>query len=558
MMVAALLAGCGGGSDPAKTGDDPTRQPAGSGGQASAAYLVTDVSTGLPGLEAHQLHLVDPATGAVFKTISVGAWSRYELAGPITPAANGQGSTQGDASVLFFIRQLDDGQRQLFQTPLVGDRAGTDITRISNLTDACQIQETRVSRLDAVASWLVVEVAGPDRLCDHTIDNQFVLVRSDWGSAEPARDSPFGRHNVLVWEYNALGELAWIYGYSARFGALGAINATTGDIRPVAGGVTGQEVALFSPYPGNGHKMVVRVGQTLRVLSWSDGDATLGPVIATLVNESIPFNVADDQGVYFVDGLTVRRIDPLGMSSIVATLPADGEVQYEGAQTPSSLLIVQGPGNIPASTGNGSGSGAAGGSVGAVPALPTTRLWSISKTGGAARVVETLPGTSSIFVAGMSGEAVVYGSRPSDDLNGGYVTLKRFVANDASQAPATVASGVRYLYGAGGGQVGLHGATAPSHLLWCEVAGQPDNCRLDRLRSYKLSTNQVVELGPKPSASVTLPSWDLNGDIDYVDSHGRGLLDVYVQDAGGVNRYVRMWWLVNLDQPQSLQELSLP
>lgn len=551
-MLAVALTGCGGGSDK-KPEPEVNRQPAGAGQNASPNYLVTDSYTGLGGLNRHQLHLVHPETGAVFKSIPIGEYSRYELAGPLTPAASGRGGTLGDPNVLFFIRQYDNGQRQLFRAPLSGADAGTE-ARISRMSNVCNILESHIAHVDASIIWLMVDTAGVDNSCDNPEDNQIMFVRSDWDDNTWGQPSPFERERALAWEINSLGNLSWIYGYSERYGRLIGVSAVTGAFVEVANGVTGERVETFSPYPGGGARMLVRVGQTVRVFTWGLGglgEASLGPVITTLASEHIRFTAADEQGVYFADGLNVRRLNTQGVLSTLFTLPAGGEVQYEGAQTPASLVFVQGPllGSSPVSSGTGTGGSTSG------TAVSDTVLWVVPKAGGTARAVETMQGANAnIFVAGVAGAEVVYGMRNGYDEHGGFVTIKRFAAN-AAALPANVATGVRYLYSMGGHEIDAHGGRPPSHLLWCDVAGLANNCRIDRLRSYKLSNGAVVNIGPA-SAPADPSTWDLDGDVDQLDSLGRGLFEAWVTDAD--NNYSPTVWSFKADQAQSLKAVALP
>lgn len=553
LALALLLTACGGGgSDPRKTAhqDDPNRQAAGADGVAETAYLVIDGNPSQSAVIPHELYLVDPNTGDVFKTIDIGQGGSHELAGAFTPAANGQGGTRENASVLFFIRDDGHGQGRLFQTPLVGTQVGVE-TRISNLADACAIRETQSARLDAIATWLRVETAGADQDCKQTQDNQYMFVRSDFASTAAPVASPFGDQDVLVWEYNAQGELTWIYGYVPQLRALRAVHATTAAIKEVSGGFTGQVVRPFSAYPGDAHKKLVRVDRAVHVLSWLDGVATLGPAIITFADPYIVHvQAVDDQGAYFAEGLNVRRISAQGAVSTLATLPSGGGAVSVEAQTPTSLLVIQGPGNSASS-----------GPVGAEAPIPSSdsTLWLLSKT-GVARPVASVPSPAGLFVAGVSGETVVYGTSDGADPSNRFVTLKAFIANLPSQAPKLVASDVRYLYGVGSRQVDAYGDNATSHLLWCDVAGQSHQCREDRLRSYSLVTGNVLTLGPQ-AMPVGSPSWELSlGDVDYIDQQGRGILEGFVQDPGmPEDEFSRVHWLLNVDQAQSIKGvIALP
>ncbi|MDI1259917.1 hypothetical protein [Aquabacterium sp.] len=530
VAMGLVLTACGGGSDSPKSAND-NRQPSGVGGNASSAYLVTESSpAGATGLNAHQLHLVNPATGEVFKSIPVGPGGGYELGGAFTPSANGQGGTRENASVLFFIRRYDNGEGHLFQAPLVGTQAGVE-TRISNVIDACGIWETKIARLDAIASWLRVETAGDDHDCRQGLDNQFVFVRSDFGSAVAPAGSPFGREKVLVWEYNAQGELTWIYGYVPWLGAVYAVDTSTAKLRPVTNGFTLQTVDIFSAHPTDAHKALVRVGRTITTLSWLNGEASLGPAVATLTDAPLGFVGTDARHVYFSQDSKVYRIDPQGVVSLLTDLPQGGDGLDVIAQTPSSLLIVQGAQNL------------------------DSTLWVVSKNGDSKpRLIETLVDGSNYFLAGIAGEVVVYGSSTERDSSQGFVTLKRFVANSAVQPPTTLVTGARYFYGINERQIN-HGESTTSHLFWCEVGGQPNNCRADRLRSYRLSTDTVVNLGPlSPPADPS--TWDLLGDVDYVDRSYRAMLEEFGSSASPGSARAR--WLFQADTPQSLKAIVLP
>lgn len=552
VAISLVLTACGGGgSDPRKTAiDDRTRQAADARKAADAAYLVIDSNPSQSGSKPHKLHLVDPNTGVVFLSIDIGQHGSYELAGAFTPSANGQGGLRENASVLFFIREHDNGQRQLFTASLVGTQAGVE-TRVSSLADACSIKEAQPARLDAIATWLRVLTAGSDHDCEQGQDNQYVFVRSDFASSADPVVSPFGAEEVLAWEYNAQGELTWIYGYVPQLGALRAVNATTAEIREVTGGFTGQPVRAFSQYPGNANKVLVRVDRTVRALSWLNGVATLGATITTLADPYEHVLAVDDQGVYFTEGLMVQRIGAQGTASTLTSLPSSGGQQVQViAQTPTSLLVGQGLGDSSSSPSSGSG-----GVSSPAPALPDSLLWVVAKNGATAnRLVETLPGTVGGFVAGVSGETVVYGTTTESSSSRGYVTLKRFVANVALQEPTTVASGIRYLSGFSSRQVDAYGDGATAYLLWCDVAGQANNCRADRLRSYSLATGELVNLGPL-SLAADSPAWELYGDIDYADRSGRGLLEAFQDPSMQVDEFK---WLLKAGQPQSLKEIILP
>lgn len=475
LATAIALTACGG--DGGGGSNPPPTTP-------QSELLVAGISRSNSSGAGDTLLIVDADTPATPR-LATPVDNHLTASGVVFDATTGGYTLRGD-SMVYFVRN-----GQLFQVSL--HKADSTVAqRISSLTTACRVNDWHPLMLDGSDdAWVEVSEAGPDANCAQEVDNRTVFVRMGTPATTAATALPAG---VTVLESlpdtsrSALG----VFLASDQRGAtpkLTIYSAAWAPLGDVAGseGVSELDLMGFLPGTSQGLNAYGRNGMSLRRLTWSNGSASLSAPIYTFANAGNPDNdisLGDDAAMYFVDGLSVMRVDAAGTVNLLGSLnPVNGDKALLAyAMTPTHLVLQQ-----QASAGS------------------STSLYTLLKSGGAPVPLAAGASAPVLYGVGVHGSDVVYIA--ATGVANRYA-IRRVNANGSNDRLITdLSSGTPMLVYSP--MTSYSGLTLDA-IVWCEAAGSDTDCRNGSLKSHNLATGDSTTLGSFSHASNS-SSWQAGG-----------------------------------------------
>lgn len=518
LSITAALVGCGGDSN-----NDTTPRPTLSVGD----YLVTGESAANTTTGVNLL-IVDPDHPAAPRlSIALAARSDYTKVPVSSIDPVGRRSSYFGDSMAYYVKD-----HQLFQVSL-RKADNTVPQRISSLSTACKVADWHpLTYAGPDDVWVEVTEAGSDGDCDLDTDNQTVFVRTGTPAGTAATTLPAGievLESLPDESYAALSSFLVSDTREATPKLVLYTKALTPLIDVSGGaGLSSLEILSFTPGAHLTSSVYVRTGMTLRRLTWSASGASLSSDLYTFANPGSSYSgwVSNASEVYFIDGLSILRLDESGRVTPFATLdPANGDSAELSGLSSTHLILRQ---------------------QAAAPANASTLL-ALPKSGAA--VVPLATGNQYLGSLGMYGDDFLYLTYVSASNRYAIRRVKLDGSNDrtltdqAAFLPMTVLNRT-FSYDSG---------FSVDAVGWCEPAPGDTDCRNGVVKSLDLSTQTLTTLGAFSHASSPpgTTSWFSSGfaftgmplviqaEI-FVFSTSARQTDMYLAEPGKPNSLVRL------------------
>lgn len=487
-------------------------------------------------------------------------------------AATGRVTLQG-ASQLFYI-----SKGKLMQLDLSGDALGTPReitvtapTTTTPLTVCGMGQEMLQLNQAGTDGWLPVSTAGLGSVgcADLNLrDNRLVpLGTLAAGSSAVGLDA--SNQHWLITPFNdqgqALGQLvADRSSLSVKLVLLNTQDMKTGQTIPLSGGAPldfFSPVKVLGPVPGSTQQYLVHIGKTIRIIDWRSGTIAVGAPLLTLQSTRVSAFIGDKRHAYIADGCSLHRIDPAGIATLWATLPAaDGAIGeltlandhiMASQQQPSyddAGVIIAAPGCT---------AGAAG--------IATTTLHALNRSSGQRQALLPTHAQRWHHVLGAAGNEAYVLQRSTTGAD-----LLRINMNSA--ATDTVAAHIQLIdahsdhkRSIGPRSFPLGEADITNHqLMWCKISrADSTQCEAgDDFVSHIIATKQDVVVGKMPSLAGKMPTLPgggaysgihLTAAVGELWANESGLLEIGIAYPG--TNGLRLPWLVTPGLAGSLRDL---
>lgn len=510
--VVALVSACGGGGD-----SGSSSPPASSPPPAQEEFLVAGFG---PEGQATRMVVADPAQPSPVRLSTL--VDQHLEATLATFDASGRRTTLGRDSAVYYLRQ-----GMLYQVSLRKSQSQVP-RRLSALATACSVDDWHPLSFNGDEGWLEITASGGDGDCFATADNRKAFIRHNATATDVPTTVPVGVQILASLPDPATQALVGFVAVDARTmpTKLSLYSPALAYVGDVAGSLGRGSLEILSFRPGGSltTSAYVKAGSLLGRLDWSSASATLTPFHsytgATSNDEVLAHS--DSTSMYFLDGLSLLRIDLAGIVSTLATLSAaDGtEIGLRGL-TSGHVVVQQ----------------SSGGS--------SPQVFTVPKLGGPP--LRLAPAMGSKYVIGVRGDEVIYSTYPGV----GTRVLRRVGADgNNDQQIAFLNSGF---------PMPVSNPSFPHQTLgtldavmWCDVPAGQGHCMNGSLRSYDVQSRTTVTMGTLAhtgsglNSSLYVSGWGFSDRPSVISATASAITppgfvsEFYLVQPGTANSLVRL------------------